>query len=69
MAHSGDLAKRGINVGSVSLDLPKMMKEKSDSVKALTTGIDMLFKVNYKLEELVIHYSGFYMFQFFEEFF
>lgn len=46
MAHSGDLAKRGINLGEVSLDLPKMMKEKSDSVKALTSGIDMLFKSN-----------------------
>ena len=46
MAHSGDLAKRGINLGGeVSLDLPKMMQQKSDAVTALTSGIDYLFKV------------------------
>ncbi|XP_037825396.1 dihydrolipoyl dehydrogenase, mitochondrial-like [Lucilia sericata] len=46
MAHSGDLANRGINVGSVSLDLEKLMGQKSNAVKALTGGIAQLFKKN-----------------------
>jgi len=46
MAHSGDLASRGINVGDVSLDLEKLMGQKSNSVKALTGGIAQLFKKN-----------------------
>ena len=41
-----DFAKRGIDVSSVSLNLANMMKQKSDSVKALTGGIAMLFKKN-----------------------
>lgn len=46
MAHSGDLASRGINVGDVSLDLDKLMGQKSAAVKALTGGIAQLFKKN-----------------------
>ena len=41
-----DFAKRGIDVGSVSLNLPNMMKQKEDAVKQLTSGIGMLFKKN-----------------------
>lgn len=46
MAHSGDLAARGITVGSVSLDLEKLMQQKLNSVTSLTGGIAMLFKKN-----------------------
>jgi dihydrolipoamide dehydrogenase len=46
MAHSGDLNSRGITVGNVSLDLEKMMGEKSKAVKSLTGGIAQLFKKN-----------------------
>ncbi len=45
MAKSGDLAKRGIVTGEVSLDLDVLMGEKSKAVGALTGGIKMLFKV------------------------
>ena len=46
MAHSGDLANRGIECGDVKLNLEKMMGEKSKAVGALTGGIKMLFKGN-----------------------
>lgn len=46
MAHSGDLTSRGITVDHVTLDLEKMMGQKSNSVKALTGGIAQLFKKN-----------------------
>merc|ERR1739844_21707 len=46
MAHSGDMAKRGIITGEVKLDLEKLMGEKEKSVKSLTGGIKMLFKNN-----------------------
>jgi len=46
MAHSGDLAKRGIECGEVKLNLEKLMGEKSKAVTALTGGIKMLFKGN-----------------------
>lgn len=46
MAHSGELASRGINVGNVELDLEKLMGEKTKAVKALTGGIAQLFKKN-----------------------
>ncbi|CAO1438502.1 unnamed protein product [Diamesa serratosioi] len=51
MAHSGDLASRGVNVGEVTLDLEKLMGQKSSSVKALTGGIAQLFKKN-KIDHL-----------------
>merc|ERR1719429_622611 len=53
MAKHGDLANRGIVTGEVSLDLEKMMGEKSKAVTALTGGIKMLFKGN-----KVTHLSG-----------
>merc|ERR1719499_2351184 len=53
MAKHGDLANRGIVTGEVSLDLEKMMGEKSKAVGALTGGIKMLFKGN-----KVTHLSG-----------
>jgi dihydrolipoamide dehydrogenase len=40
------LAKHGIQVDGVGLDLPTMMKRKDDVVKSLTDGIGMLFKKN-----------------------
>nr|AHB50490.1 dihydrolipoyl dehydrogenase [Mayetiola destructor] len=46
MAHSGELASRGINVSNVELDLEKLMGEKTKAVKALTGGIAQLFKKN-----------------------
>lgn len=46
MAHSGDLEKRGISVGNVSLNLPQLMLQKDTAVKALTGGIAQLFKKN-----------------------
>jgi len=46
MAKSGDLSKRGIEVGDVSLNLEKLMQQKSNAVGALTGGIKMLFKGN-----------------------
>ncbi|XP_046400642.1 dihydrolipoyl dehydrogenase, mitochondrial [Ischnura elegans] len=46
MAHDGDLAKRGIEVQGVNLNLEKMMDAKSGAVKALTGGIAHLYKQN-----------------------
>lgn len=46
MAHSGDLASRGVITSGVQLDLPKLMGEKDKAVKSLTGGIAMLFKKN-----------------------
>lgn len=46
MAHSGDLAERGVELGEVRLNLEKLMGQKSNAVKALTGGIAQLFKKN-----------------------
>lgn len=46
MAHSGDLANRGVIVGDVKLDLDKLLEQKDSVVKALTGGIAGLFKKN-----------------------
>ncbi|XP_063697984.1 dihydrolipoyl dehydrogenase, mitochondrial [Culicoides brevitarsis] len=46
MAHSGDLAKRGIEVSGVQLNLEKLMGQKTTAVKQLTGGIAQLFKKN-----------------------
>lgn len=46
MAHSGELASRGIVTTGVELDLEKLMGEKTKAVKALTGGIAQLFKKN-----------------------
>lgn len=42
----GDIAKHGIAVGNLSLDLPKMIARKDDVVKSLTSGVGMLFRKN-----------------------
>ncbi|XP_065901267.1 dihydrolipoyl dehydrogenase, mitochondrial-like isoform X2 [Dysidea avara] len=41
-----DFASRGINVGGLQLDLPKMMEQKDKAVHGLTSGIAALFKGN-----------------------
>ena len=41
-----DFAKRGIDIGSLSLNLPNMMKQKEEAVKQLTSGIGILFNKN-----------------------
>uniref|UniRef100_U5EY83 Dihydrolipoyl dehydrogenase n=1 Tax=Corethrella appendiculata TaxID=1370023 RepID=U5EY83_9DIPT len=46
MAHSGDLAARGIHVENVRLDLEALMGQKVNAVKSLTGGIAQLFKKN-----------------------
>lgn len=46
LVHSGDLASRGVITNGVSLDLDKLMGEKTKAVKALTGGIAQLFKKN-----------------------
>jgi dihydrolipoamide dehydrogenase len=40
------LGAHGVKVGSVSIDLPAMLKRKDDIVRGLTGGVDMLFKKN-----------------------
>jgi dihydrolipoamide dehydrogenase len=45
-AHSGALAKFGVKLGSVDLDIGAMHGEKAKAVKELTGGIAMLFKKN-----------------------
>ncbi|KAA3674777.1 dihydrolipoamide dehydrogenase [Paragonimus westermani] len=54
LAHSTEMANRGIDVGSVQLNLSSMMKAKDKSVASLTGGIVYLFKQN-KVE----HVKGF----------
>jgi len=46
MAKNGDMKKRGIITGEVTLDLEALMGEKSKAVTSLTGGIKMLFKGN-----------------------
>jgi len=46
MAKTGDLSKRGIECGEVTLNLEKLMGMKNSAVTALTGGIKMLFKGN-----------------------
>ncbi|ENN72338.1 dihydrolipoyl dehydrogenase, mitochondrial [Dendroctonus ponderosae] len=46
MAHSGDLAKRGIESDNIRLNLDTLMAQKTNSVSALTGGIVQLFKKN-----------------------
>lgn len=41
-----DFAKRGISLKDVKLDLPTMLAAKDKSVKALTGGVEFLFKKN-----------------------
>ncbi|XP_077326997.1 dihydrolipoyl dehydrogenase, mitochondrial [Lithobates pipiens] len=53
LAHGKDFASRGIEVTGISLNLEKMMEQKSGAVKSLTTGIAHLFKQN-----KVVHVQG-----------
>ena len=46
VAHSGALAKFGVKLGSVTLDLPALLGEKDKAVRELTDGIAYLFKKN-----------------------
>ena len=45
-AHSGALAKFGVKLGNVELDLPALLGEKDKAVKELTDGVAFLFKKN-----------------------
>jgi dihydrolipoamide dehydrogenase len=45
-AASGALAKHGVKLGSVTLDLPAMLADKDKAVSGLTGGIEFLFKKN-----------------------
>ena len=45
-ANSGKLAKFGVTIKGVTLDLPALLAEKDKAVKELTGGIEMLFKKN-----------------------
>jgi dihydrolipoamide dehydrogenase len=45
-AHSGALAKFGVNIEGATLDLNQMHGEKAKAVKELTGGIEFLFKKN-----------------------
>uniref|UniRef100_A0A672MG81 dihydrolipoyl dehydrogenase n=1 Tax=Sinocyclocheilus grahami TaxID=75366 RepID=A0A672MG81_SINGR len=54
LAHGNDFESRGIEIQGLSLNLEKMMAQKSGAVKALTGGIAHLFKQN-----KVTHINGF----------
>ncbi|KAK1789827.1 hypothetical protein P4O66_015710 [Electrophorus voltai] len=54
LAHGKDFENRGIEIKEISLNLEKMMAQKSGAVKALTGGIAHLFKQN-----KVTHVNGF----------
>ena len=45
-AHDGTLAKFGVKIGKVELDLGTLQGEKASAVKELTRGIEFLFKKN-----------------------
>ncbi|MDP3674736.1 MAG: NAD(P)/FAD-dependent oxidoreductase, partial [Novosphingobium sp.] len=45
-AHDGTLAKFGVKLAKVELDLPALQGEKAKAVKELTGGIEFLFKKN-----------------------
>jgi dihydrolipoamide dehydrogenase len=45
-AKSGALAKHGVKLGNVELDLPTMLADKDKAVTGLTGGIEYLFKKN-----------------------
>jgi dihydrolipoamide dehydrogenase len=45
-AANKEFATLGIDVGTPKVNLPQMMKQKADSVTALTKGIEFLFKKN-----------------------
>ena len=41
-----NLSNKGIEIGEVKLNLPKMMKSKDKAVTVLTKGVEFLFKKN-----------------------
>ncbi|WP_294132577.1 dihydrolipoyl dehydrogenase [Sphingobium sp.] len=45
-AANGTLAKLGVKIDKMSLDLPTMQEQRVDAVKGLTGGIEFLFKKN-----------------------
>jgi dihydrolipoamide dehydrogenase len=53
-AKSGALAKHGVKLGNVELDLPTMLADKEKAVTGLTGGIEYLFKKN-KIDWLKAH--------------
>ncbi|XP_031419990.1 dihydrolipoyl dehydrogenase, mitochondrial [Clupea harengus] len=54
LAHGKDFESRGIEISGITLNLEKMMAQKSGAVKALTGGIAHLFKQN-----KVTHVNGY----------
>uniref|UniRef100_A0A3B3TJA6 Dihydrolipoyl dehydrogenase, mitochondrial n=1 Tax=Poecilia latipinna TaxID=48699 RepID=A0A3B3TJA6_9TELE len=58
MAHGKDFESRGIEISGISLNLEKMMAQKSGAVKALTGGIAHLFKQNKIDEESIVSSTG-----------
>lgn len=43
---SGSLAKHGVKVGDVELDMEALLKQKNEAVKGLTAGVEFLLKKN-----------------------
>uniref|UniRef100_A0A8C2J454 Dihydrolipoyl dehydrogenase, mitochondrial n=1 Tax=Cyprinus carpio TaxID=7962 RepID=A0A8C2J454_CYPCA len=58
LAHGKDLESRGIEIQGISLNLEKMMAQKSGAVKALTGGIAHLFKQNKIDEDTIVSSTG-----------
>uniref|UniRef100_A0A673XFJ9 Dihydrolipoyl dehydrogenase, mitochondrial n=1 Tax=Salmo trutta TaxID=8032 RepID=A0A673XFJ9_SALTR len=57
-AHGKDFESRGIEISGITLNLEKMMSQKSGAVKALTGGIAHLFKQNKVDEDTVVSSTG-----------
>uniref|UniRef100_A0A8C7UPS3 Dihydrolipoyl dehydrogenase, mitochondrial n=1 Tax=Oncorhynchus mykiss TaxID=8022 RepID=A0A8C7UPS3_ONCMY len=57
-ANGKDFESRGIEISGITLNLEKMMSQKSGAVKALTGGIAHLFKQNKVDEETVVSSTG-----------
>uniref|UniRef100_A0A674PC13 Dihydrolipoyl dehydrogenase, mitochondrial n=1 Tax=Takifugu rubripes TaxID=31033 RepID=A0A674PC13_TAKRU len=58
LAHGKDFESRGIEISGISLNLEKMMAQKSGAVKALTGGIAHLFKQNKIDEDIIVSSTG-----------
>uniref|UniRef100_A0A673J1S0 Dihydrolipoyl dehydrogenase, mitochondrial n=1 Tax=Sinocyclocheilus rhinocerous TaxID=307959 RepID=A0A673J1S0_9TELE len=58
LAHGNDFESRGIEIQGLSLNLEKMMAQKSGAVKALTGGIAHLFKQNKIDEDTIVSSTG-----------
>uniref|UniRef100_A0A3Q3X8Z9 Dihydrolipoyl dehydrogenase, mitochondrial n=1 Tax=Mola mola TaxID=94237 RepID=A0A3Q3X8Z9_MOLML len=58
LAHGKDFESRGIEISGISLNLEKMMAQKSGAVKALTGGIAHLFKQNKIDEDTIVSSTG-----------